>query len=235
MADDELSMILASCNRGKYAEFSDFFTKRAAFSASRIKLIFAGEAGGVFNGPDDVEETGDSYEINALIKARAWADSTGLPAIADDSGLEVRSLGWRPGIYSARAAAGDDNDRIAWLLRELDGMPDRRACFAACIVVAFPSAIMSNSAGRSHFVSEGRCWGKITRFPAGSDGFGYDPIFLPDGHNKTFAELGRAVKSKISHRAIAMRGVAQMLPAVLKYFALRKEKAKNFYHQKEAH
>jgi XTP/dITP diphosphohydrolase len=222
-------MILASGNRGKYAEFSDFFAKCAAFSANEISVIFADEADCVFSRPADVEETGDDYEKNALLKARAWADSTGIPAIADDSGLEVRSLGWRPGIYSARAAAGGDNDRIAWLLQELGDMPDRRACFAACIVVAFPPVITPRRAGRSHFAAEGRCWGKITRAPAGNDGFGYDPIFLPDGHDKTFAELGSEAKLKISHRAIAMRGIAQMLPAMLKYFALRK-KTKSLYH-----
>jgi XTP/dITP diphosphohydrolase len=168
-----------------------------------------------FKGVPDAEETGSSYEENALLKARAWARRTGIPSIADDSGLEVRALGWRPGIYSARAGE-NDSDRINWLLGELSGRDDRRARFVACLVIAFP---FERSVRRDYFASSGVCWGNISS-PRGKSGFGYDPIFVPDGYGATFAELGPSVKSEISHRASAMRGVAQIINSVVKYDAV---------------
>jgi XTP/dITP diphosphohydrolase len=168
-------------------------------------------------GEDEVLESGRTYEENALIKARAWVRSAGIPAIADDSGLEVRHLSWAPGVHSARAAEGSDADRIDWLLSGLNGAKDRRACFVACIVIAFPTA---DSGGRDYFASEGRCWGSIAHEPSGESGFGYDPVFVPCGCNATFGDLGPDIKSKISHRAAAMAGVVKMMESVLKYHAL---------------
>jgi XTP/dITP diphosphohydrolase len=164
-----------------------------------------------------IEENGSSYEENAAIKARAWADFAGIPAIADDSGLEVRSIGWAPGIFSARAASGSDRDRIRWLLSRLDGCDDRHARFVSCIVIAFPGGTRPYV---DYFSALGVCRGNITLSPAGNDGFGYDPIFVPDGYSVTFAEMGRE-KSKISHRAVAMMGVAKMMPSVIKYSTVR--------------
>jgi XTP/dITP diphosphohydrolase len=215
MSGARFRLVLASGNRDKHAEFAGFFKDIDAFAACGAELLPFGYARA--NGAPDVEESGESYEENALIKARAWADFTGLPAIADDSGLEVRALGWAPGIRSARSAAGGDAERVAWLLDELNGVSDRLACFVACLVIVFPSG--GALAGRDYFSSEGRCFGSVSSSPRGDGGFGYDPIFVPDGGELTFAEFG-GVKSKISHRAIAMRGVAQIIPSVVKYYAM---------------
>ncbi|MDR3332182.1 MAG: non-canonical purine NTP pyrophosphatase, RdgB/HAM1 family [Synergistaceae bacterium] len=204
-------LVLASGNGNKHREFTGFFASIAPLAGGNLELVTA-------DGPGEVEEIGSTYEENALIKAGAWANFTGLPAIADDSGLEVRSLGWGPGIHSARVARGSDLERASWLLGRLEGAPDRRACFVACLVIAFPTT----PDGRRHgyFSSEGRCWGNIANSPSGSSGFGYDPVFIPDGLGVTFAELGPEEKSKISHRAIAMAGVAQMIKSVIKYITV---------------
>jgi XTP/dITP diphosphohydrolase len=103
------------------------------------------------------------------------------------------------------------------MLNELSGEADRRARFVACVVIAFPGGGFSS---RDYFAALGACWGNISSSPRGESGFGYDPLFVPDGYDATFAELGPAAKSKISHRAKAMRGVAQMLSSVLKYHAV---------------
>jgi XTP/dITP diphosphohydrolase len=208
----DIKIVLASGNRHKYAEFADFFASLNDVSGERVHLLNGADFDPV---PGGIEETGSSYEENAAIKARAYAGSLGLPAIADDSGLEVRALGWRPGIYSSRAASGGDRGRISWLLGRMEGKNDRRARFRASLVIAFPN---SREGVRDYFSSEGVCWGNISDRPSGEDGFGYDPAFVPDGHQKSFAELGRAVKREISHRAIAMRGVVILLPHVVKYF-----------------
>jgi XTP/dITP diphosphohydrolase len=208
----KIRLVLASSNRHKYREFSDFFKANAAFAKNGAELSGPREFPGA---PTDVEETGGTYEANALIKARAWADFTGLPCLADDSGLEVRSLGWAPGIHSARVAPGDDRDRARWLLTALRGVSDRRARFVACLVVAFPSSYR-----RGYFSVEGRCWGDIAHSPAGETGFGYDPVFIPDGYDKTFGDLGQEVKSEISHRAIAMRGLSKIITSVIKYISV---------------
>ncbi|MDR1133565.1 MAG: non-canonical purine NTP pyrophosphatase, RdgB/HAM1 family [Synergistaceae bacterium] len=208
----DIKIVLASGNRHKYREFADFFASLNGAPGERAELLSVADFAQT---PGDIEESGSSYEENAAIKARICAGFFGLPAIADDSGLEARALDWKPGIYSARAAAGGDSGRIAWLLGEMEGKNDRRACFKASLAIAFPN---SREGTRDYFSSEGVCWGNISNRPSGEDGFGYDPVFVPDGYQKTFAELGRAVKSKISHRAIAMRGVALLLPHVVKYF-----------------
>jgi XTP/dITP diphosphohydrolase len=163
-----------------------------------------------------VEENGSTYEENALLKAKAWADFIGFPALADDSGIEVRCLGWKPGILSARAASSD-TDRIKRLLGLMSGSSDRRARFVASLAVAFPG----ESIGRGYFSSDGVCWGFVVDSPSGTSGFGYDPIFVPDGREETFADLGPDVKSKISHRALAFEGLARMLPSVIQYWSLR--------------
>jgi len=164
-----------------------------------------------------IEESGSSYEENAAIKAREWANFAGMPAIADDSGLEVRALDWWPGIFSARASSGSDYDRIEKLLSSLGNHDDRNARFVACIVFAFPGVKKEHGC----FSSRGICRGRITHAPRGRGGFGYDPIFVPDGYGATFAEMGSLEKSKISHRALAMRGVAHMMSSVIKYYAVR--------------
>ena len=146
-------------------------------------------------------EDGATYAENAIAKAQFYAAATGLLALADDSGLEVAALGGAPGIYSARYAGDDasDADRRQLLLAELAKVNarDRRARFVAAVAIARPDGYVVN-------ISEGICEGTIIFEPRGSGGFGYDPLFVPDGHHQTFAELADEVKNRISHRARAL-------------------------------
>ncbi len=146
-------------------------------------------------------EDGVTYAENAIAKARFYASATGLLALADDSGLEVAALGGAPGVYSARYAGegASDADRRQLLLSELAKVDskDRRARFVAAVAIADPNGVVLN-------VSEGICEGTITFEPRGNSGFGYDPLFVPDGYDQTFAELPDEVKNRISHRARAL-------------------------------
>jgi XTP/dITP diphosphohydrolase len=225
-------VILATKNGNKLKEFADFF-RSTALAPFNIELVCADAASRQECLTEtqcqlpDAEETGKCYEENAAIKAQAWADFFGMPAIADDSGLEARHLSWKPGIFSARAAPGTDSDRTEWLLGEMRGASDRRARFVSCIAIAFPSDAMPGARQKEHlwrgyFVSEGSCWGNIANAPSGTDGFGYDPVFIPDGYENTFSELGQEIKSKISHRATAMVGVAQIAASMIKYWSVCK-------------
>jgi XTP/dITP diphosphohydrolase len=152
-------------------------------------------------------ETGSSFAENALIKARAAADATGRPAIADDSGIIVEALGSGPGIRSARYAGEDasDEENLAKLLRDLDGETDRRAAYVCVLALVQP--------GRPTELFEGRCTGVIVTNPRGSGGFGYDPAFLPDDRapddRRTMAELDPAEKDAISHRGRAARALLE--------------------------
>ena len=199
-----MQMILASTNRGKYREM------KAQLEPLNIELLFGGD----FERPLEVDETGESYAENALLKARAWAEAIGLPALADDSGLEAEALGGIPGIHSARIIAGSDRDRMYWLLGEMKDKEDRRGRFACAIAVVFPDK-------KEPLTVTKYCPGHITREPAGESGFGYDPIFVPDGFDRTFAELGDEIKNKISHRAMAVKGIAEKLIPVLQSYAVR--------------
>jgi len=147
------------------------------------------------------EENGVTYAENAIAKARFYALATGLCALADDSGLEVEALAGAPGVYSARYAGANasDADRRTLLLSELGKIPDasRRARFVASVAI-------SDAKGSVLNVSEGICRGTIIFSPRGDGGFGYDPLFVPDGYNQTFAELSDEIKNRISHRARAL-------------------------------
>ena len=193
-----MQMILASTNRGKFREMS------AQLAPLGIELLFGGD----FAKPLEVEESGTSYKENALLKARAWAESTGLPALADDSGLEVDALGGAPGIHSARIIKGSDKERTEWLLASMKDKKDRAARFVCAIAAVFPD-------GRDALTVERYCPGRITESAAGTSGFGYDPVFVPDGYTETFAELGEEEKNKISHRALAIKSIAEMLVHVI--------------------
>ena len=153
--------------------------------------------------PEPVEN-GATFEENAELKARAYANATGVPALADDSGLCVDALGGRPGVHSARYAEGDDRARYEKLLRELSGIPDeqRTAAFVCALCLALPGG------GRS-VIQVGRCEGRIGHEPRGSHGFGYDPIFVLPRMGRTLAELTKEEKAGISHRGEAFR---KMLP-----------------------
>ena len=154
-----------------------------------------------FPGVDTPAESGATYAENAILKARFYAAATGICALADDSGLEVEALAGAPGVYSARYAGDNacDADRRALLVSELARIPNvnRRARFIAVVAISDGQGAVLN-------VSEGVCEGTIIFSPRGHSGFGYDPLFVPDGYNETFAELSEAVKNRISHRARAL-------------------------------
>lgn len=186
-------VVLATANRGKVGEL------RAMLAAWPVREVVALDAFPAFTLPP---EDGATYEENAIIKARAVADATGWPALADDSGLEVDALGGAPGVWSARWAA-DDAARIARVLTGLAGRADRRARFVCAVALAWPDGGVVTATGI--------CPGAIAVAPAGQGGFGYDPIFVADALGRTFAEAGAAEKDAISHRAVAIRALAARL------------------------
>lgn len=141
----------------------------------------------------DPEETGKTFEENAEIKARAFAEKTGLITVAEDSGLVVNALDGKPGVYSARWVSGTDNDRNIALLEELKGKDSRTAKYIATLCVYDPKT------DETKFF-KGEVKGRIAKEIKGGQGFGYDPLFIPDGYEQTFGELGESVKSQFSHR-----------------------------------
>jgi XTP/dITP diphosphohydrolase len=184
-------IVLASSNRGKLAEL------HAMFAGAGIELIAQSMLG-----IDDAEETGLSFVENAVLKARHAARASGLPALADDSGLCVDALDGAPGLYSARYAGthGDPAANNAKLLRELDGLPEAgRGAFFVCVL-----ALLRHAEDPAPLLAEARWHGRILDAPRGAQGFGYDPLFLPDGHAHSAAELDPALKNRISHRGQAL-------------------------------
>jgi XTP/dITP diphosphohydrolase len=153
----------------------------------------------------EVEEPHDTYLENALAKAREVAAALGVPAIADDSGLEVDALDGAPGPRSARFAGEDATDRanLDRLLAELHGVPDRSARYRCVAAVAWPQGV--------ELWAEGTCEGRLVNEPRGSGGFGYDPAFVPEGSDRTMAELTDAEKDGISHRGRAFRALGERL------------------------
>ena len=153
----------------------------------------------------DVEEIGSSLEENALLKARAVVEAVGLPAVADDTRLEVAALGGLPGVRTGRYAGPDAtyHDNVMLLLRELDGVTDRRARFRTAVALVWPDD--------AELVVEGVLDGVIARSPRGSGGFGYDPVFEVEG--RTLSEMGLDMKNTLSHRARALRALADALGA----------------------
>lgn len=188
-----MMLVLCTGNAGKVEEIRPLLP-------AGIEVISLTDAGL----PLDLPETGDTLEANALQKARYAHERTGLPCLADDTGLEVMALHGAPGVLSARYA-GQAKDPVAnmrRLLDELRGAADRTARFRT--VIAFVAADMERS-------FEGVVTGTITDEPRGAGGFGYDPIFRPDGHARTFAEMGLEEKNTLSHRARAMRAATDFL------------------------
>jgi XTP/dITP diphosphohydrolase len=184
-------IVLASSNRGKLAEFN------ALLADSHFEVVPQGELG-----VEDVEETGLTFVENALLKARHASRVTGLPALADDSGLCVAHLRGAPGLYSARYSGGhgDSTANNAKLLRELDGVPhDQRGAFFICVL-----ALLAHADDPAPLIAEGRWHGRVLDAPRGTHGFGYDPLFLPHEQLLTSAELSPDVKNRLSHRAQAM-------------------------------
>ncbi|MBJ6983201.1 RdgB/HAM1 family non-canonical purine NTP pyrophosphatase [Luteimonas sp. MC1750] len=193
-----MDLVLASGNAGKLAELRELLAGDG----------FALRAQSGF-GVEDVEETGLTFVENALLKARHAARETGLPALADDSGLCVDALGGAPGLYSARYAGpgGDAGRNIKRLLRELDGVADdaRGASFHCCIV------LLRHAADPKPLVVEGDWRGRILHAPRGDGGFGYDPVFLDADSGLTAAELPAARKNAISHRGRALAALRARL------------------------
>jgi XTP/dITP diphosphohydrolase len=179
-----MKVVLASGNEHKHKEFNKLLL------GSEIELVYSPLK-------LEVEENGDSFFSNALLKAKAWSRETGLPALADDSGIIVRALNWMPGIRSARIVEGTDNDRNEWLLAELKDKVDRYAEYIAAL------ALCDYKNGWT-IETEGRCGGEIAHSQSGNSGFGYDPLFVPNGYTKTFGQLPSQVKLRISHRSIAL-------------------------------
>jgi len=174
-------------------------------------LPWAVKGAGALGGMPPVEESAGTFSGNALLKARALQKLAppGSWVLADDSGLEVQALGGAPGVHSARYAGtgAKDGANTEKLLRALEIIPDaaRTARFVCVLALLGP--------GGAEKIFEGECRGRIGRTPAGAGGFGYDPVFFPDGFDKTFAELGDDVKNKISHRATALRKLFNHLQA----------------------
>lgn len=155
----------------------------------------------------DPEETGATFEENALIKARAACRASGLPALADDSGLCVAALGGEPGVHSARYCPGSDGDRVRFLLQKLEHTPERQrdACFVSVIACVCPDG--------TEFTVRGECPGVILRESRGQGGFGYDPVFFLPEEGCTFAEMPQSRKNALSHRARSLAKMKEALSA----------------------
>ena len=195
-----MDLLLATNNFAKVEEI------RAMLSDLRITFHSLGE----FTGIRPVEETGRSYEANARMKARSYAQQTGLWALADDSGLEVTALDGAPGVISARYAGvgASDLDRIGFLLSQLHRQDKDRSARFVC------AAVLADSTDSFVKVSSGSCEGQIIDTPRGTNGFGYDPIFVPTGFNQTFAELPAEIKNVISHRAKSLHAMHAFLKEI---------------------
>jgi XTP/dITP diphosphohydrolase len=205
MAADTL--VLATRNPAKLREL-------ARILGSSIALAGLAE----FPGAPDVPETGATFEENALLKARAIARYTGRPAVADDSGLCVDALSGMPGVLSARwaGAHGDDRANLELVLAQVADVPDSRlgAQFVCAAAFVLPPGGPAGAAP-GDWVVTGQVAGRLTRIPRGSGGFGYDPIFLPDGSELTTAEMTPEAKDAISHRGRAFRALAPFIAAAL--------------------
>jgi len=190
-------LVLATRNPHKIAELSEILGP----ALDGFELVPA-------EGPDPVED-GATFAANALIKARAAVAHSGLPALADDSGLAVDALGGAPGVRSKRyAGTGDDDDNIALLLRELAGATDRSARFVCAAAFVDPDG--------TELVEVAEFPGEVLESPVGDGGFGYDPVFRPEGSERSLAEFSAAEKNAVSHRALAFRA---LMPAVAAWSA----------------
>lgn len=185
-----MKIILASNNKNKLREFKELV------AGMDVELVGQREAGCDF----EVDETGETFEENAFLKAEAVTRATGFTAIADDSGLVVDALNGEPGVYSARYGLGheaSDAERYTYLLNKLGAEAQRSARFVCCICCTMPDGTVLKT--------RGECEGEILFAPRGENGFGYDPIFRPLGQEKSMAELTAEEKNAISHRGRALR------------------------------
>ncbi len=201
-----MEILIATANPGKIREVSE------ALESLPITIRTLKE----FSQVEPVAETGKTYEANAVLKAVGYANQTGVLAIADDSGLEVQALGGQPGVLSARfgGVGASDADRVQKLLKMISEVPEgeRGARFVCCIAIAQPTMRRPILPGdQSLAIIEKYCSGVLTTESRGHNGFGYDPIFVPDGYVKTFGELPNEIKRKISHRGQALSAVCAFL------------------------
>ncbi|MCA0312749.1 MAG: RdgB/HAM1 family non-canonical purine NTP pyrophosphatase [Candidatus Melainabacteria bacterium] len=194
-----MKLILATTNKGKLKEF------QALLQQAKLNLDVELAPAGF-----DPEETGSTFTENALIKAREAARMTGQLSLADDSGLKVEAMDWRPGIYSARYAPGTDGDRRSKLLQELASIPEgkRRAAFVCALALC--------DGKQDLFVCEIDWWGKIGFSEAGEHGFGFDPIFIPEGYEITASQMEPSLKNKLSHRGMAFAKLVDFLSNLCK-------------------
>ena len=195
-----MKLVLASKNKKKLAEMNEILSQLG------VEVCSEAEAGVDV----EVEETGTTFEENSLLKARAVMEASGMPAIADDSGLCVDALGGAPGVYSARYGGPelDDTGRYRLLLENLRGQMTRTAKFVSVITCCFPNGDV--------ICARGECPGTIAYAPQGEGGFGYDPVFFVPGLKKTFAQLSPEEKNAISHRGRALRAFQEKLEEYLK-------------------
>lgn len=191
-------LVVATGNPGKVHELRDLL------AGLPFEVIGLSDFGNI----SEVEETGATFTDNAVLKARGYAEQTGVMTLADDSGLEVDALNKAPGVYSARYGGANTSfdEKMKKLLGELErtGGTDRRARFVCSMALA-------DEHGDILHISEGVCEGHIAEAPSGSNGFGYDPVFIPDGYALTFGELPGETKRQISHRARAVSGIIRYL------------------------
>jgi XTP/dITP diphosphohydrolase len=193
-------VVLASANPGKLRELE------ALLAPLALEVVAQGTLG-IASAP----ETGATFLDNALLKARHAARSSALPALADDSGLEVDALGGRPGVWSARFAhaGANDEENLAHLLQQLAGVPEgQRQARYQCVIVLLRSATDA-----APLVARGTWEGHIARTPRGHGGFGYDPVFVPAGSDRTAGELSADAKNRASHRGQALRALVAQLGA----------------------
>lgn len=198
-------IVVATRNKGKLKEFQELL------KGFPVDLRSLNDFGPI---PEAVED-GATFDENAYKKAHFTAKVLGLPAIADDSGLVVEALDGKPGVYSARYAGekASDADNITKLLKELDGVENRKAAFECVISIAVPSG--------PALTYEGRCEGEITLAPEGDQGFGYDPVFFCSSYGKTFAQLTMEEKNRVSHRGKALSAVGEEFEKVMKWLEQR--------------
>lgn len=197
-----MKIAVATKNPNKAKEFTALFNLPGVEFVSMSSLGFDG----------DIEENADTFEQNALIKAKFICDKFSIPAIADDSGLCVDALDGAPGIYSARYASRDgknssDSDNIEKLLLELDGVENRTAQFVCAMAFCAPDGTQK--------CTSGICRGRIEYERKGTSGFGYDPVFYCDAICKTFGETSHEEKNKVSHRAIAVKQMSEIIKSYL--------------------
>ena len=192
------SIVLASGNRGKLRELSQLMAPMGFEVTPQGTL-----------GIDTPPETGTTFESNALLKARFAAERSGLPALADDSGIEIDALGGRPGVFSARYAGegASDDENLRKMLRELQGVPlERRTARYQCVIV-----LVQNARDGHPVIARGTWEGRIGLTPRGTGGFGYDPIFVPAGLSCTAAEMTAEQKNAVSHRGQALRELVALV------------------------